>query len=301
MPEIKIPLSVPSSKKSEYKRNYNLATGGTGKLLLIAGDQKVEHLNDDFFGTGISKEDASPEHLFKIAAGTKKALFATHLGLISQYGATYRHIPYLVKLNGKSNIGLNDEKNSSKCWWKVDDIVNFKKQSGLNIVGIGYTLYLGGKFEAEMLAKAAKAIYCAHENGLIAVIWVYPRGKNVKEEDIHTIAGGAGMAACLDADFAKVKYPYGSKNAKLTAEKFLEVTLAAGRTKIICVGGNKRTAKEMLSTTKDQMIISKTSGLAIGRNLHQRPLAEAIKLANDISLVIHNTEAKRKTSFLGIF
>ena len=115
MLEIKIPLSVPSSKKSEYKRNYKLATNGTGHLLLIAGDQKVEHLNDDFFGAGISKEDASPEHLFKIAAGTKGALFATHLGLISRYGANYRHVPYLVKLNGKSNIGLNDEKNSSKC------------------------------------------------------------------------------------------------------------------------------------------------------------------------------------------
>ena len=299
--EIKIPLSVPASKKSEYKHNYSLATGGTGHLMLIAGDQKVEHLNDDFFGAGISKEDASPEHLFKIANATKGALFATHLGLISRYGSDYPHIPYLVKLNGKSNIGLNEEKNSSKCWWKVEDVVNFKKQSGLKIVGIGYTLYLGGKFEAEMLARVARAIYKAHENGLIAIIWVYPRGKNIKEEDIHTIAGGAGMAACLDADFAKVKYPYGGKNNKLTAEKFQEVTSAAGRTKIICVGGDKRTAKEMLTTTQEQLNIAKTSGLAIGRNLHQRPLAEAIKLANDLSAVIHETKKKSHSNFLGLF
>lgn len=290
MSEIKIPLSVPGSKKLEYKNNYKLATAGTGRLLLIAGDQKVEHLNDDFFGCGITPEDASPEHLFKIAAGTKGGLLATHLGLIAQYGADYHKVPYLVKINGKSNLGLNDEKDSSKCWWKVGDIVNFKKRSGLNIVGIGYTLYLGGKFEAQMLSRVAKAINAAHENGMIAILWVYPRGKNIKEEDIHTIAGGAGMAACLGADFVKVKYPYGAKNNKLVAEKFKEVVAAAGRTKIICVGGEKRTNKEMLATTKDQMMISGTSGMAIGRNLHQRPLAEAIKLANELSELIHNTK-----------
>jgi fructose-bisphosphate aldolase/6-deoxy-5-ketofructose 1-phosphate synthase len=301
MSEIKIPLSVPAAKKSEYKRNYRLATANSGHLLLIAGDQKIEHLNDDFFGSGISKDDASPEHLFKIASQTKGALFATHLGLISRYGAHYRHIPYLVKVNGKSNIGPNEEKDSSKCWWKTEDIVNFKKQSGLNIVGIGYTLYLGGKFEARMLAKAAKAIFAAHQNGLIAIIWVYPRGKNIKEEDIHTIAGGAGVAACLDADFVKVKYPYGAKNNKLVAEKFKEVVLAAGRTKVICVGGDKRVGKEMLLTTKEQISISGTSGLAIGRNLHQRPLEEAIKLANDISKIIHEQKTKKSSHFLGLF
>jgi len=301
MSETRIPLSVPVSKRSEYKSNYRLATAGTGRLLLIAGDQKVEHLNDDFCGRGITSEDASPEHLFKIAAGTKGGLLATQLGLISQYGSDYRKVPYLVKINGKSNLGLNDEKDSSRCWWQINDIVNFKKQSGLNIVGIGYTLYLGGKFEARMLSRVAQAINTAHENGLIAVLWVYPRGKNVKEEDIHTIAGGAGMAACLDADFAKVKYPYGAKNNKLIAKKFKEVVSAAGRTKIICVGGEKRTSKEMLSTTKDQMTISGTSGLAIGRNLHQRSLIEAIKLANELSALIHGPEIKKRSPFLGLF
>jgi len=301
MIKINIPLSVPAAKKSDYISNYKLATGGTGRMLLIAGDQKVEHLNDDFYGAGISKEDASPEHLFKIAAGTKGAVFATHLGLISQYGMDYKRIPYLVKLNGKSNIGLNEEKDSSKCWWKVKDIVEFRKQSKLNIVGIGYTLYLGGKFEAKMLAKVAKAIFEAHQTGLIAVLWVYPRAKGIKEEDIHTIAGGAGIAACLDADFVKVKYPYGGKNNKLIAERFREVVLAAGRTKVICVGGDKRLGKEMLATTKDQISISGTSGLAIGRNLHQRSLLEALKLTHDLGTVIHDNYSKKKSSFLGLF
>jgi len=300
MLEIQIPLSVPLSKKAEFKSNYKLATAGTGRLLLIAGDQKVEHLNDDFFGPGISKEDSSPEHLFKVASESKGGLLATHLGLISQYGAKYPRIPYLVKINGRTNIGVNDEKDSSKCWWKVEDVVTFKKQTKLNIVGLGYTLYLGGKYEAKMLAKVAQAIWEAHQNGLIAILWVYPRGKSINEESIHTIAGGAGVACCLDADFVKVKYPYGGKNNKLVAEKYREVTAAAGLTKVICVGGSKRNNQEMLKTTSEQISIAGTNGLAIGRNLHQRSLPDAVKLANELSKIIHGQNNK-KSSFLGLF
>ena len=287
MAEINIPLSVPSNKKSDYKNNYRLATAGSGRLLLFAGDQKVEHLNDDFFGPKISPEDAYPEHLFKIAHATKGALLATHLGLISQYGANYPELPYLVKVNGKTNIGLNEEKNSSVPWWDVNTIVKFKKQSGLDIVGVGYTIYLGGKYEGEMLIEAAKLINDAHQNGLIAILWMYPRGKGIKEEDIHTIAGGAGVAACLGADFVKLKYPYNTKDSKATAKKYLEVLAAAGKTKVICVGGSMRTVKEMLKTTKEQLEIAGTSGLAIGRNLHQRSLKEAAELGNELSRLIH--------------
>lgn len=296
-----IPLSVPAGKTSEYIKNYDLATNGSGRLLLFAGDQKVEHLNDDFYGQKISKEDAGPEHLFKIANQSSGALLATHLGLIMRYGKQYSKIPYLVKINGKTNLGLNDDKDSSRSWWDVNMVVNFKKQSGLKIVGIGYTVYLGGKNESQLLSEAAQAVYQAHQNGLIAVIWMYPRGKGIKEEDIHTIAGGAGVAACLGADFVKVKYPYGTRNSKQTAEKFKEVVAAAGNTKIICVGGNMRQVKEMLTTTKEQISISGTHGLAIGRNLHQRSLDNAVKLANDLSAVIHEkTNKNNRTRFLGI-
>lgn len=39
--------------------------------MLFAGDQKVEHLNDDFFGPEVPEDDADPEHLFRIAAQSK--------------------------------------------------------------------------------------------------------------------------------------------------------------------------------------------------------------------------------------
>jgi len=71
MHKLFIPLDVPKSKHKEYFKNYNLATHGTGRLFLFAGDQKVEHLNDDFVGKNLPVETADPEHLFKIASQAK--------------------------------------------------------------------------------------------------------------------------------------------------------------------------------------------------------------------------------------
>lgn len=286
MKDLNIPLSVPTEKQAEYGKNMRLATKDSGRLLLIAGDQKIEHLNDDFYGRGIALEDNNPEHLFQIAANSNGGVLATHLGLIARYGAKYKQLPYIVKINGKTNLGPNDDKDSSKPLWKTEDIVAFKKRTGLKIVGIGYTLYLGGKYEAKMLAKAAKEISKAHANGLLAILWVYPRGKGVNEDDVHTIAGGAGVAACLNADFAKVKYPYQAKDKKAAAKAFTEVTQAAGQTKIICVGGNRQTTRSLLSFLSLQLKEGGASGLAIGRNLHQRSLDEASLLARTLSAMI---------------
>jgi len=293
MRDFKLPASVPGDKRNEYQKNYRRLTNGSGRLFLIAGDQKVEHLNDDFVGAGITPEDNSPEHLFKIAAASRGGVLAAHLGLISRYGQDYRRVPYIVKLNGKSNIGPNEDKDASGLWWTVADAVKFKKQSGLDVVGVGYTLYLGGRFEAQMLKTAAAAVWQAHQAGLTAVIWMYPRGKNIKEEDIHTIAGGAGVAAALDADFVKIKYPYGAKNGRTTAVRFREAVAAAGRTKVICVGGSRRPVPQLLNDLNLQIKVAGTSGLAMGRNLHQRSLAEATRLSAAIGAVIfHDKNAK---------
>lgn len=286
MTNIHIPLSVPKDKRTEYEKNINLLTQGSGNLFLIAGDQKIEHLNDDFFGPGIAPEDNDPEHLFRIASASEGGALASHLGMIAAYGHSYFNLPYIVKINGRTNLGDSNKKDSSKPLWKVKNVIEFKKQSGLKIAGIGYTLYLGGEHEAKMLKQAAKAIYEAHQAGLVAVLWMYPRAKGVKEENIHTIAGGAGVAACLGADFAKVKYPYEMKDRKAAAKKFQEVTTASGKTKVICVGGSKQRAKDLLAFLELQLATGKSKGLAIGRNLHQRSLDEAISLARALSAVI---------------
>ena len=50
MSDVKVPLDVPAGMRDVYLANYDLITQGSGRLMLFAGDQKMEHLNDDFYG-----------------------------------------------------------------------------------------------------------------------------------------------------------------------------------------------------------------------------------------------------------
>jgi fructose-bisphosphate aldolase/6-deoxy-5-ketofructose 1-phosphate synthase len=248
--------------------------------MLFAGDQKIEHLNDDFYGENISIDDSDPEHLFKIAANSKIGVFAAQLGLISRYGRDYSGVNYLVKLNSKTNIVETEQKDPLSCaLLSVADVLEFKQNSGLNILGIGYTIYLGSEFESIMLSEASKIIYEAHKNGFVVVLWVYPRGKAVKnEKDPHLIAGAAGVASCLGADFVKVNYPKGENPEIL----FKEVVMASGRTKVVCAGGGSKSPEEFLKELYNQIHVSGAFGNATGRNIHQKPLNEAVNMCNAI-------------------
>ena len=292
--EVRIPADVPPQLHKEYLKNYLAITHNTGRLMLFAGDQKIEHLNDDFYGkikvgeteVPIPTDDADPEHLFKIASSARIGVFAAQLGLIAKYGPSYKNAPYLVKLNSKSHLVKTAQKDpQSQAMATVEHIVKFKKDSGLNIVAVGYTVYAGSEFESEMIKEAAQASFEAHQNGLLAVFWMYPRGKAVLDEkDPHLIAGAAGMGACLGADFVKVNYPK-PKEGK-SAEAFKEAILAAGkRTGVITAGGGSKGVRDFLQETWDQINISGCKGNATGRNIHQKPIAEAIRLANAISAI----------------
>ncbi|EGQ61147.1 aldolase, partial [Acidithiobacillus sp. GGI-221] len=106
--------------------------------------------------------------------------------------------------------------------------------------GVGYTIYPGSEFEPTMLSEAARIIQDAHAMGLLAVIWAYPRGKAVgeREQDPHLIAGAAGLAACLGADFVKINPPLDAAGA-MDGTLLGEAVAAAGRTQVICAGGPK--------------------------------------------------------------
>jgi len=280
--DIVIPLDVPEESRSKYKENFLKISKGSGRLMLFAGDQKVEHLNDDFFGQGIDAQDNDPEHLFRIAAKANVGVFATQLGLIARYGIDYSNVPYLVKLNSKTNLVKTSQAEPvSPQWIDIAQVAKFKEQSGLSILGVGYTIYLGSEREVEMLTEAAQMVFQAHQTGLVTVLWIYPRGKAVKEEkDPHLIAGAAGVAAALGSDFVKVNYP--QKAGQDSSQIFREAVQAAGRTKVVCAGGESTEPLVFLQRLHDQIHISGASGNATGRNIHQRPLAEAVRLCNAI-------------------
>jgi len=280
--DVIVPLDVPKNLRDKYVKNYLTITRESGRLMLFAGDQKVEHLNDDFYGKEIHPDDNAPEHMFRIASKAKIGVFATQLGLIARYGMDYPKVPYLVKLNSKTHLIKTAQSDPfSNELVSVEQVIDFKENSGLNILGVGYTIYLGSEYEPEMLRQAAQIIYEAHQHGLITVLWIYPRGKAIKDEkDPHLIAGATGVAACLGSDFVKINYP--KKEGCESKEILKEAILAAGRTKVVCAGGGSDDVKVFLSKLHDQIVVSGASGNATGRNIHQKSLPEAIKMCNAI-------------------
>ncbi len=229
--EIHIPTDVPNGSINEYLSNADEITLGTGRVMLFAGDQKVEHLNADFYGENIHEDDNDPEHLFRIADKAEIGVFATQLGLISMYGSDYPEVPYLVKLNSKTNLVKTAQKDPiSLQHIDMEQVIDFKNKSGLNILGIGYTIYLGSEFEHLMIREAAQAIRYSHQHGLVTVLWIYPRGQGVKDEkNPDLIAGATGVAATLGSDFVKVNYP--KREGEKSSEVFKQAVKAAGKTK----------------------------------------------------------------------
>lgn len=283
--DIHVPLTVPKGQEAEYIKNFKKITQNSGRLMLFAGDQRVEHLNGDFYGKSISQEDADPEHLFQIASKANIGVFATQLGYLAKYGRDYKSVPYLVKVNSKTNIVPTSQADPhSFAWYQFDQILQFKKQSGLNILGLGYTIYLGSEHETQMLYEAAQLIYNAHQHGMVVVLWIYPRGKAViHEKDAHLIAGAANVAGALGADFVKVNFP--ETLTQDPYEAFKEVVTAGGRTRVVCAGGSSVDERSFLRNLSMQ-IKAGASGNATGRNVHQKSLKEAIKFCNAINDIV---------------
>jgi len=291
--DIEVPADIPEGVKATYIENYQMITHGSGRLMLFAGDQKVEHLNDDFYGENIHSDDSDPEHLFRIANGSRIGVFATQLGLISRYGKSYSEVPYLVKLNSKTHLVKTAQKDPlSRQLHSIEQVVKFRNQSGLKIVGVGFTIYLGSEYEDIMLSEAANIIWEAHQEGLLVVLWIYPRGKAVGEEkDPHLIAGAAGAAATLGADFVKVNSP--KKEGFDSAELLKEASKAAGRTRLVCAGGSSMSGEKFLKQLYDQIHTGGASGNATGRNIHQKSFSEATRMCNAISAItIDNADVK---------
>jgi DhnA family fructose-bisphosphate aldolase class Ia len=259
-------------------------TNKNGHLFLFACDQKIEHLNADFLGPRIHPDAQRPEHLFQIAAQSPIGAMATQIGLIERYGPEYPHINFIAKLNSKTNlIKQNQSDPQSGLLWDVHDVVHLAAQSKLNIRGIGLTIYLGSEYEKEMLHDAAQQIFEAHLYGLVTILWMYPRGKAIKDDaDPQLLSGATGVANALGSDFVKIKSPHNTHDLKY-------IVAAAGNTKVICAGGEQIDETELLKTIALQMQAG-VSGCAIGRNIFQRSSKDGIELAKKIANIISTPE-----------
>lgn len=283
--DVRVPMDVPAESRETYISNYLKATRETGRLMLFACDQKIEHMNKDFYGEGIDIADCEPEHLFQIGKNGVIGVLAGQRGLVSQYAADYPELNYLIKMNSKTNLVKTSQEDPYSPQLTDLEAVLQMRENGVNVVGLGYTIYLGSEYEATMMAEAGQLIAQAHECGLLVVLWIYPRGKAVTaEKDPDLIAGAAGVALCLGADFVKVNPP-APDDGRTPAEALAIAAKAAGRTGLVCAGGGTVDAKTFLTQLHDQIHVGGACGNATGRNIHQRSLDEAVRLTKAISAI----------------
>ncbi len=283
--QVKVPVDVAADAREAYIDNYLAATRGTGRLMLFACDQKIEHMNGDFYGEGIDPADLDPEHLFRIGSQGVCGVLAGQRGLIARYAADYPQINYLVKMNSKTNLVKTSQSDPYSPQMHDLEAVLAMRANGVNVVGLGYTIYLGSEYESAMLSEAGQLIAEAHDAGLLVVLWIYPRGAAIADEKApELIAGAAGVALCLGADFVKVNPPKPSDDAT-SAQNLRVASTAAGRTGLVCAGGSTVDAKTFLTQLHDQIHVGGACGNATGRNIHQRSLDEAVRLTKAISAI----------------
>lgn len=286
--DIIIPADVPQAMHATYIENYLMLTKNTGRFFIFACDQKIEHLNQDFYGTNVHPDANSPEHIFKIAEVGHAGALATQPGLIARYAKQYNNINYIAKLNSKTSLIKAEQQNPlSKQLWSVDNVIKLKNESKLSIRGVGYTIYLGSEYETTMLHEAAQVVFEAHQQGLIAMLWIYLRGKTIQnDQDGMLTTGACGLGTALGADIVKIKPP--QKDTEKTSDEWLKIaTQAAGNTKVICAGGSIMNIKTFLEILSDQLTKGHTAGCATGRNIFQRSYADAVAVTQSIAEIVY--------------
>lgn len=80
-------------------------------------------------------------------------------------------------MNSKTNLvkGSQDDPYSPQLYDL--EAVLAMREAGVNIVGLGYTIYLGSEYESTMMAEAGELIAEAHAAGLLVVLWIYPAAR----------------------------------------------------------------------------------------------------------------------------
>jgi class I fructose-bisphosphate aldolase len=120
----------------------------------------------------------------------------------------------------------------------------------------------------------------AHEEGVPAIAWIYPRGEAVKNDtspEIVSYAARAGLE--IGADAVKIKYS-GDPTS------FRWAVRAAGLARVFMSGGPKAPTDEtFLNQVKGAMDAGAT-GLAVGRNVWQH--SDPLKMSSALREIIFN-------------
>ncbi len=280
-------LGLSPGKRARLKRLLYEHGPGGGTLLVLPIDQGLEHGPIDFF----SNPDAlDPRYQYELAHEGKFSAIALHIGLAEKYGHEFAgDVPLILKLNGKTSVPP-DSQAFSPLTGTVEDAVR------LGADAVGYTIYVGSPAQDRDFRQFLEVRRDADRFGMPVVVWAYPRGEAIAKkggkESLYAVDYAARVALELGADVVKVNYPVSSeKDADSPApyntlrlasgDAFRKVVESAGRALVLVSGGEKVGDEELLAKVRSSLDAGAT-GIIFGRNLWQRPRAEALRLTRDL-------------------
>jgi class I fructose-bisphosphate aldolase len=278
---------------------------GTGYLSILPVDQGIEHSA----GASFAKNPAyfDPENIVKLALeGGCNAVASTH-GVLGTVARKYAHrIPFMLKVNHNEFLTYPN---------KFDQIMfaSIEQARDMGCVAVGATIYFGSEESGRQIVEVSQAFEMAHSMGMATVLWCYLRNSAFKKDkDYHLSADLSGQAnhlgVTIEADIIKQKLPennggYNALSSKenpygkidkrvyeqLTTDHPIDLTryqLAncyLGRAGLINSGGASG-ENDFAEAVKTAVINKRAGGMGLisGRKAFQRPMAEGVKLLNQI-------------------
>ena len=249
-----------------------------GKALFIAYDQGMEHGPTD-----LNLKNVDPNYIMDIALeGHYDAVILQHGTAEKYYQDYYKDIPLIIKLNGQTSMTKMEPMSKQLC--------SVERAIKLGASAVGYSIYNGSENEDDMMQTFSKIVDSAHDYGLPAIAWTYPRGKFVQDrQNTDILAYSVRVAAELGADIIKVQY-----NGDV--EGFKWVIKNACKAKVIFSGGPRMSSYDYLVKAKEAMEIG-AIGLATGRNIWQNEKPFSLTKAIQ-AIVYHNKSVEEAKKLL---
>lgn len=287
-------LSLPVGKKVRLYRILYEHGPGHGTALILPIDQGLEHGPVDFFA---NPDSADPEYQLRLCTEGGYSAIAFHYGLASKYLRAYAgRVPLILKVNGKTNIP-SDATPLSGLTATVEDAVR------LGADAVGYTLYVGSPRQDEDIRQFMEVRRACDALGMPLVMWAYPRGEAVGRkggrDSLYAVDYAARVACELGADVVKLNVPEWDEMAAAAPapyntlrpsyrEAVEKVIRSAGRTLVLFSGGSRIGDEDLLEKARHCMAAGAT-GLIFGRNMWQRPMADALRVTAEIKRIMLET------------
>src|SRR5512144_144002 len=193
----------PGTRANLHRMLMTGRLAGTGKMVILPVDQGFEHGPARSFAKNPDGYD--PEYHVQLAIDAGCNAYAAPLGFIEAVAGKYAgQIPLILKLNNSDSLSKMGGAPISAVTGSVREAVR------LGCSAIGYTIYPGSEARNEQLENLRALTEEAKANGLVVVVWSYPRGSGISKEGetaVDISAYAAQIACQLGAHIVKVKPP----------------------------------------------------------------------------------------------